>query len=293
MMISLIFRIAFFFQVASELRQTFVHIDGNAENASGINHGLRCIPQHGVGDDAHGGHKESGDSETHAGHKHSDGAAVLNPTFLLFGHNNLEIKKAGVTRTPAQPLNLTIYKHMRDGQRIAPKYHGSTSARRGSLIQREEAEKTEKAKRHFFCISDRLFHALQYSDATLNHFRAVSFPFCFSHSLVIRWIWFLRTFEAETLVERINVPISLDLIYFKVSEQHSNVGTKKSRRVLSIREYLPMHHFAASHVAKELCEVESVIFEIGCLVDSPATKTTVSETLHSNEVRVDATQHLN
>ena len=49
---------------------------------------------------------------------------------------------------------------MRDGlKRIAPQYLGSTAARRGSLIQREEAKNTEKAKRHFFCRSIFLISA--------------------------------------------------------------------------------------------------------------------------------------
>ena len=38
------------------------------------------------------------------------------------------------------------------GLRIAPKYLGSTAARRGSLIHCEEAKNTGKAKRHFFCL---------------------------------------------------------------------------------------------------------------------------------------------
>ena len=65
--------IAFFFEVFAELRQTFIHINRHTENASGVNHGLCCIPQHRVGDDAHRGHEESGDSETDAGHEHADG----------------------------------------------------------------------------------------------------------------------------------------------------------------------------------------------------------------------------
>lgn len=53
-----------------------------------------------------------------------------------------------------------------------------------------------------------------------------------------------------------------------------------------------MHNFTAAHVAQEFREVKAVILKVCGLVDCAAAKTTVGETLHSDEVWINAAQQL-
>ena len=75
--ILLVFCVIVLVELVCNGAELVVYVDRNSEHGAGVNHGLRCEPEDGVGNFAQRRNDETGNGECYAADEHADGGDVL------------------------------------------------------------------------------------------------------------------------------------------------------------------------------------------------------------------------